>query len=82
MLAGLSGEDDRASALDLHSGGIPELDGASNARVELGELLQPGHVVGGASVEVPPVDLVAVRPIAEEDVVLQLVEVEQRCSNW
>jgi hypothetical protein len=31
VLASLGGEDDRADALDLHSGGVTELDGASNA---------------------------------------------------
>jgi len=35
-------------------------------------------VVGGAGVEVPPVDLVAAGPVAEEDVSPRLVEVEER----
>ena len=79
MFAGLDGEDDGADTLDLHGGGVPELDGALNAGVELGEELPPpGHVVGGAGVKVPPVDLVAAGPVAEEDVSPRLVEVEER----
>jgi hypothetical protein len=82
VLAGLGGEDDGADALDLHGGGVPELDGASNVGVELGEELPlPGHVVGGAGVEVSPVDLVAARPVAEEDVGPRLVEVEERGAD-
>jgi hypothetical protein len=82
VLAGLGGEDDGADALDLHGGGVPELDGASNARVKLEEELPPpDHVVGGAGVEVPPVDLVIARPVAEEDVGPRLVEVEECDSS-
>jgi hypothetical protein len=66
MLTGLCGEDDRADALDLHGGGVPELDGALNAGVELGELPPPGHVVGGAGVEVAAVDLVVAGLVAVE----------------
>jgi hypothetical protein len=78
-LAGLGSEDDGTDTLDLHGGGIPKLDGASNAGVELGEELPPpGHVVGSAGVEVPPVDLVAARPVVEKDVGPCLVEVEER----
>jgi hypothetical protein len=54
VLASLSSEEDGAHALDLHGGGVPELDGASDDGVELGEELSPPcHVVGGANVEVP-----------------------------
>jgi len=64
VLIGLGSEDDRADALELHGRGIPKLDGASNAGVKLGEELPSlGHVVSGAGVEAPPVDLVA-GPIA------------------
>jgi len=50
----------------------------SNAGVELGEELPPpGHVVGGAGVEVPAIGLVVAGPIAEEDVGPWLVEVEE-----
>jgi hypothetical protein len=35
-------------------------------------------VVGGAGVEVPPVDLVIVGPIVEENIGPQLIEVEER----
>jgi hypothetical protein len=38
-LTRLGGEDDGADALDLHAGGVPKLDGASNAGVKLGEEL-------------------------------------------
>jgi hypothetical protein len=78
VLAGLSGDDNRADTLDLHGKGVPELDRASNAGVELKEELPPpGHVVGGAGVEVPPVDLVAAGPIVEENMGPQLIEVEE-----
>jgi len=78
MLAVLGDEDDVAGALDLYGGGVPKLDGASNIGVELGEELSPTcHVVGGAGVEAPPIDLVAAAgPAAEEGVCLGLVEVE------
>jgi hypothetical protein len=60
MLAVLGDEDDRAGALDLYGGGVPELDRASNVGVGLGEELAPAcHVVGGVGVEAPPIDLVA-----------------------
>ena len=77
MLAVLGDEDYGAGALDLYGGGIPELDGASNVGIELGEELPPAyHVVGGAGVEAPPIDLVAATgPAAEEGVCLGLVEV-------
>ena len=79
VLTGLGGEDDGVNTLDLHGGGILELDRASNAGVNLGEELSPpGHVVGGTGVEVPPIDLVTTRPIAEEDMGPWLVEVEDR----
>ena len=58
---------------------LPSCFRASNAGVELGEEHpSPGHVVGGAGVEVPVVDLVATGLIAEEDVGLWLIEVEER----
>ena len=79
LVLAVIGEDDGADALDLHGGGVPELDGASNAGVELGEELPlPGHVVGGAGVKVPVVDLVVAGLVAEEDVGPRLVEVEER----
>ena len=84
MLAVPGDEDYGASALDLYGGGVPELDGASNVGVELGEELPPAcHVVGGAGVEAPPIDLVAgAEPAAEEGMCLGLVEVEKsRCSR-
>ena len=58
VLAGLGGEDDGADALDLHGGGVTELDGALYAGVQVRELTPTSHMVGGAGVEVPAVDLV------------------------
>jgi hypothetical protein len=43
----LSGKDDGTDALDLHIGGIPKLDGASDIGVKLSEELpSTGHVMG------------------------------------
>ena len=68
---------------DLHAGGISKLDGASDARVKLGEELpSTGHVMGGAGVEAPPVSLVVVRAVAEEGMCFLLIEVEEsRCGR-
>jgi hypothetical protein len=66
VLTKLDGEDDGADALDLHVGGIPKLDGASDIGVKLSEELpSTGHVMGGTGVEAPPVSLVATRVVAE-----------------
>ena len=81
MLTRHGGEDDRADALDLHAGGIPKLDGASDARVKLGELPSTGHVMGGAGVEAPPVSLVVAGAVAEEGMCFWLVKVESRCGR-
>ena len=56
----------------------PKLDGASDARVKLGEELpSTGHVMGGAGVEAPPVSLVVAGAVAEEGVCFWLVKVEE-----
>ena len=82
VLAGLGGEDDGAAALDLHGGGVPELDEASNAGVKLGEELSTGHVMGGAGVEAPSISLVVAGVVAEEGVCLGLVKVKKsRCGQ-
>jgi hypothetical protein len=83
MLSGLGGEDDGADALDLHGGGIPELDGASHGGVKLGEELpSTGHVMGGAGVEAPPAGLVLAGAVAKEGMSFWLVEVEEsRCGR-
>ena len=62
---------------------IPKLDGASDARVKLGEeLLLAGHVMGGSGVETPPVHLVSTRVVAEEGACPQLVKAEEsRCGQ-
>jgi hypothetical protein len=82
VLTRLDGEDDGADALDLHVGGIPKLDGASNIGVKFNkELPSTGHVMGGAGVEAPPVSLVVVGAIAEEGVCSRLIKVEEsRCD--
>jgi hypothetical protein len=83
VLTRLGDEDDRADALDLHAGGIPKLDGASDIRVKLSEELpSTGHVMGGTGVETPPVSLVIAGAIAEEGVCSQLIKVEEsRCGR-
>ena len=82
MLTRHGGEDDGADALDLHARGIPKLDGASDARVKLGELSSIGHVMGGAGVKAPPVSLVVAGAVAEEGVCFWLVKVEEsRCGR-
>jgi hypothetical protein len=69
VLTILGDEDDRADALDLHAGGIPKLDGASDIGVKLSEeLSSTSHVMGGIGVEAPPVNLVIARAVAEEGV--------------
>jgi hypothetical protein len=82
VITGLDDEDDRADALDLHAGGVPKLDGASDIGVKLSEELpSTGHVMGGAGVEAPPVSLVVAGAVAEEGVCSQLIKVESRCGR-
>jgi hypothetical protein len=83
VLTRLSSEDDRADALDLHAGGIPKLDEASDIGVKLNEELpSTGHVMGGAGVEAPPVSLVVTGAVAEEGVCSWLIKVEEsRCGR-
>jgi hypothetical protein len=76
VLSSLGSEDDGADTHDLHGGGIPKLNGASHVGVELGEeLSSTGHVMGGASVEAPPVSLVIAGAVVEESVCFWLVKV-------
>jgi hypothetical protein len=86
VLTRLSGEDDEADTLDLHAGGIPKLDGASDIGVKLSEELPLiGHVMGDAGVEAPSVSLVAAGAVAEEGICSRLIKVEEsRCggSRW
>jgi hypothetical protein len=78
VLTRLDGEDDRADALDLHAGGIPKIDGASDIGVKLSEeLSSTGHVMGGVGVKAPPVSLVIAGAIAEEGVCSRLIKVEE-----
>jgi hypothetical protein len=83
VLTRLSGEDDGADALDLHAGGIPKLDGASDIGVKLSEKLSStGHVMSGVGVEAPLISLVVARAVAEEGVCSQLIKVEEsRCGQ-
>lgn len=77
MLTSLGHEDDGADALDLDGGRVLELDGATDVLVQLGEdISSPNHVVHGAAVEVPAVDLVVARAVAKEGIVAWHVEVE------
>jgi hypothetical protein len=82
VLTRLGGEDDGTDSLDLHVGGIPKLDGASDIGVKLSEELpSTGHVMGGADVEAPPVSLVAAGAVAEEGMCSRLIKVEENhCS--
>jgi hypothetical protein len=78
MLIRLDNEDDGVDALDLHAGGIPKLDGASNIGVKLSqELLSTGHVMGGAGVEAPPISLIVTGVATEEGVCSRLIKVEE-----
>jgi hypothetical protein len=83
VLTRLGGEDDGADALDLHVGGIPKLDRASDIGVKLSEELpSTGHVMGGAGVEAPPVSLVTAGAVAEEGMCSRLIKVEEsRCGR-
>jgi hypothetical protein len=80
------GEDYGADALDLHAGGIPKHDGASDIGLKLSEELpSTGHVMGGANVEALPVSLVIAGVVTEEGVCSRLIKVEDsrygRC-HW
>ena len=56
----------------------PKLDRASNARVKIDEELpSAGHVMGGAGVEDPPINLVVAGAVAEGGTSPRLVEVEE-----
>jgi hypothetical protein len=83
VLTRLGGKDDGADALDLHAGGIPKLDGASDIGVMLSEELpSAGHVMGGTGVEAPPISLVTAGAVAEEGVCSWLIKVEEsRCGR-
>jgi hypothetical protein len=78
VLTRLGGEDDVVDALDLHTGGVPKLDGASNIGIKLSEELPlTGHVMSGAGVEALPVSLVVIGAIADEGVCSRLIKVEE-----
>jgi hypothetical protein len=78
VLTRLGGEDDGADALDLHAGGIPKLDGASDIGVKLSEeLSSTNHVMGGSGVEAPPASLAVAGTVAEEGVCSRLIKMEE-----
>jgi hypothetical protein len=78
VLTRLDGKDDGADTLDLHAGGIPKLDGASDIGVKLNEKLpSTGHVMGGTGVVAPPISLVIVGAVAGEGVCSRLIKVEE-----
>jgi hypothetical protein len=83
VLTRLGGEDDGADTLDLHTGGITKLDGASDIRAKLSEELpSTDNVMGGAGVEALPVSLVIAGAVAKEGVCSRLIKVEEsRCSR-
>jgi hypothetical protein len=83
VLTRLGGEDNRVDTLDLHAGGVPKLDRASDIGVKLSEELpSTGHVMGGAGVEAPPINLVVTGAVTEEGVCSQLIKVEEsRCGR-
>jgi hypothetical protein len=79
VLTRLDDEDDGADTLDLHTGGILKLDGASDIGVKLSkELSSTGHVMGGAGVKAPPISLVIVGAVVEEGMCSWLIKVEER----
>jgi hypothetical protein len=74
----LDDKDDGADTLDLHTGGVPKLDGASDIGVKLSEELpSTDHVMGGTSVEAPPISLVIAGAIVEEGVCSWLIKMEE-----
>jgi hypothetical protein len=78
VLTRFNDKDDRADTLDLHAGGVPKLDGASDIRVKLcEELPSTVHVMGGTGVEAPPVSLVIASAVAEEGVCSRLIKEEE-----
>jgi hypothetical protein len=82
VLTRLCGEDGIADALDLHAGGVPKLDEASDIRVKLSEELRStGHVMGGTGVKAPPISLVIAGAVAEEGVCSRLIKVEESCCG-
>jgi hypothetical protein len=71
VLTRLGGEDDVVDALDLHTGGVPKLDGASDIGIKLSEELPL------TGVEALPVSLIVVGAITEEGMCSRLIKVEE-----
>lgn len=60
-LAQLVAENDRATALDTHHGAIAKLDRHKHGPIKLRkDLCTTYHVVGGLSIEVPPLQMLDV----------------------
>lgn len=80
MFPGLGDEDDREHTHDLHSGGILELERASNGGVQVRELVALArYMMCGTGVEVSSTNLVIVRARAAVGLSMRLVDVEERC---
>jgi hypothetical protein len=80
MLVGLHDEDNGSGTLNLHGGGVLELDGAFHGGVQIGEVLAlPSHKVGDTGVEVPSVDLLITRAAGVSS---RLIEVEKSRRGW
>jgi hypothetical protein len=78
VFAGLTREHNRPNAVNLHRGLIAELDGASDATTQVGEVPNAhSHVVCGAAIEVPSLELVIVGAVVEESLCARLIDVEQ-----
>jgi hypothetical protein len=82
VLTRLCSEDGTADALDLHAGGVPKLDEASDIGVKLSEELpSTGHVMDGTGVKAPPISLVIAGAVVEEGVCSRLIKVEESCCG-
>jgi hypothetical protein len=78
VFAGLTHEHDGPDATNLHRGLVAKLDEAPNVAVQVGEVPNaPSHVVRDAVVEVPSLELVVIRVVAEECLHVRLMDVEQ-----
>jgi hypothetical protein len=79
VLTRLGHEHHGANTADLDRGLVAKLEGAADAAVQVGEVLNmAGHVVRGAAVEVPSFELVIAGVVAKEGTRTRLVDAEQR----
>jgi hypothetical protein len=85
VLTGLGHKHHGPDVADLHRGLVTEFDGAPDATIQVGEVPNaPGHVVCGATVEVPSHELVVVGAIVEESLCVRLIDAKQgrRGERW